>query len=282
MKVSDFQVIELDRDGNKVILKNADLPDALADPKSGAKDQPKKISSITDNDMNELALVAAKKKAEHQIDVTTWNKEERKDLHLEIRKQFSDLVSNTVEKDGKKYITAVKKSDRYAVRERWPADRGRYCNFTLCKCNIDTNSALANLARYLRINVKYLNFAGMKDKRAITSQRVSASYITAERIIAAGRVLIPNVRLGDYVYDNVGIRPGLHTGNHFKIAISAFRRDQHEARKQGSGRDWPMEWALMMPSWGYVWNRVVSRRIKEWGTEVVVGDLVEREGQCHS
>ncbi|CAG0879630.1 unnamed protein product [Cyprideis torosa] len=110
--------------------------------------------------------------------------------------------------------------DRYAVRERWPADRGRYCNFTLSKCNIDTNSALANLARYLRINVKYLNFAGMKDKRAVTSQRVSASYITAERIIAAGRVLIPNVRLGDYVYDNVGIRPGLHTGNHFKIAIS--------------------------------------------------------------
>ncbi len=54
-------------------------------------------------------------------------------------------------------------------------DKGTYSYYTLKKINTDHNTALQIIADTLKINRKYINVAGIKDKRAITMQYLSIS-----------------------------------------------------------------------------------------------------------
>ena len=51
----------------------------------------------------------------------------------------------------------------------------RYLHFTLYKENMETSEAIAHLANKCRTNEKYFGFAGTKDRRGRTVQRVSVS-----------------------------------------------------------------------------------------------------------
>ena len=54
-----------------------------------------------------------------------------------------------------------------------PSMRKKYIYFTLFKSNIDTMGALFKLSKVTGINQKLFSFAGLKDKRGITTQRIS-------------------------------------------------------------------------------------------------------------
>ncbi|PIN80348.1 hypothetical protein COV16_00995 [Candidatus Woesearchaeota archaeon CG10_big_fil_rev_8_21_14_0_10_34_8] len=54
-------------------------------------------------------------------------------------------------------------------------DSGKYCYYKLKKTNLDTLSAVQRIANEFKINKKYINIAGTKDKVAVTTQFISIS-----------------------------------------------------------------------------------------------------------
>lgn len=95
---------------------------------------------------------------------------------------------------------------------------GDYLHFTLYKENKDTMEAISFLARQLKVQPKSFQFAGTKDRRGITVQRVSAYRVPAERMVNAGRTL-RQAKIGNYEYQPHDLGLGDLTGNEFVITL---------------------------------------------------------------
>jgi tRNA pseudouridine13 synthase len=98
--------------------------------------------------------------------------------------------------------------DRNEVRE--------YLHFTLVKCNWDTVKALRYIARKLHVSLKRFGIAGLKDKRAITAQRVSIWRCRAEELV---QLKLPDMALKDFAYSDNRINLGDAQGNRFTVVI---------------------------------------------------------------
>ncbi|MDI6655464.1 MAG: tRNA pseudouridine(13) synthase TruD [Candidatus Hydrothermarchaeota archaeon] len=91
-----------------------------------------------------------------------------------------------------------------------------YTYFTLEKKNWNTIDAIKALARSLGVSHKRFGYAGTKDKRALTRQRVAAWKIEAEQL---QRVRIEGIALSDFKKCSERISLGDSLGNRFRIAI---------------------------------------------------------------
>ena len=104
----------------------------------------------------------------------------------------------------------------------WKDLGGDYLHFTVYKENKDTMEVVSYLARQLNVRPKDFQFAGTKDRRAVTVQRVSAYHVHADKLERIGRTL-RNAKVGNYEYQPWGLRLGELTGNEFTITL----RDCH-------------------------------------------------------
>ncbi len=57
---------------------------------------------------------------------------------------------------------------------KWPQGRGDHCQFVLYKENKDTMEAISLISHILRVKSSIFHYAGTKDRRAVTSQLVTA------------------------------------------------------------------------------------------------------------
>lgn len=96
--------------------------------------------------------------------------------------------------------------------------RDRYCRFVLYKENKDLFSTIALIARLVRAPRSVFAFTGTKDRRAITTQLVTARGVSADRLRALNARLV-GVRLDQFTYVPTELRLGAHSGNRFCIAI---------------------------------------------------------------
>lgn len=87
--------------------------------------------------------------------------------------------------------------------------------FTLEKTNWDTIRVVKLMGRALQISEKRFGYAGLKDKRAVTRQKVSVSGVEREKLenLRMQRVKISDLERGDC------IRLGDHVGNRFDILV---------------------------------------------------------------
>ncbi len=93
---------------------------------------------------------------------------------------------------------------------------GEYLRFTLVKRNWETTRALNYIRKKIGVSLKRFGIAGMKDKRALTAQRVSLWKGRAE-ILA--RLKLPDMVLKDFEYADERINLGMATGNRFTVTI---------------------------------------------------------------
>ena len=100
----------------------------------------------------------------------------------------------------------------------WQELGGEYLHFTLFKENKDTMEVISYLARQLKMKPQAFQFAGTKDRRGITVQRVSVFRVYAERVIHAGRTL-RNAKVGNFEYQPRGLQLGDLTGNEFVVTL---------------------------------------------------------------
>lgn len=95
-------------------------------------------------------------------------------------------------------------------------DDCEYLHFTLIERNWDTIKALRYLARKLHVSIKRFSIAGLKDKRALTAQRVSVWRCRAEDL---ARIRLPDITFKDFSYSDERINLGDAEGNRLTITI---------------------------------------------------------------
>jgi len=219
-RFSDFNVYEVDKSMKIVHLENKKFPEEV---ESGLNVEYSSLTEFQKSLVSEVLFSRVKvynsdpeTATDIEIDVTDLKKEDRKEIH-QILKKFSKIDSNTVDKDGKKMI-AVKAKSALKNKQHWPRDRPKYLHFTLYKENTETYEAISLLANRCRTDEKHFGFAGTKDRRGRTTQRVSVSMVSAKQILGAARVN-QKIEVGKFSYEKNEIKLGDLSGNRFELAI---------------------------------------------------------------
>jgi len=76
------------------------------------------------------------------------------------------------------------------------------------------------LAKWLKCHAKVIGYAGTKDRRAITTQRMSAHRMKPERLAALNKIANPmGIWLGDFGYSRTPVKLGDLKGNEFIITL---------------------------------------------------------------
>lgn len=184
------------------------------------------------------------------------DRQRRTTIHQDIRRIFNSRLETTTDNDGAMMITAmaekpafyartpmnanVRDSDRGSQRGNnsangrghddrsrkqistskpsWEDLGGKYLHFSLYKENKDTMEAISWLSKQVRMNPRSFQFAGTKDRRAVTVQRVSVERVLVNAMISAGRTL-RNAYIGNFEYRPHPLQLGELTGNEFVIAL---------------------------------------------------------------
>ena len=126
-----------------------------------------------------------------------------------------------------------------AFREKLPdaantiSGDGEYTHFTMEKNDWDLHKVLKYLGNFCGVSKKRFDYSGTKDKFAVTSQRISAWKVPAERLQAFKS---RDVWLYDFELKENGLELGDHTGNRFQIVVreieKAAEKELQEFEKQ--------------------------------------------------
>ncbi|KAN0025350.1 hypothetical protein ACTFIU_003611 [Dictyostelium citrinum] len=229
-RFSDFIVNEIDEQGNVIHLKNVEYTASTDDQQSTEST----TTTTKEEDLQKLVGEEKTKeftqffegpnktdpKAFFLFDVNE-NKEQRTELHKVIKLRYN-LVSETDNGKVKVWAEANPKKKSINDRQQWPIGKPKYVEFKLCKENRDTMDTLSMMSRILRNSEKNFSFAGTKDKRGITTQRVTVWKVTPEKLVELNNklsTLSPPVRIGEYRFVENHLRLGDLQGNRFSIVI---------------------------------------------------------------
>ncbi|TAQ88272.1 hypothetical protein B7494_g3369 [Chlorociboria aeruginascens] len=165
-------------------------------------------------------------------------------LHQDVRRIFSSRLETESIATGSIKITAavpLKKRQYNNARTQnprgqnatkgklgWKELGGEYLHFSLYKENKDTMEVVSYLARSLKTGNKDFRFAGTKDRRAVTVQRVSVFRQHAKRMADINRTLRPGSRIGDFKYEKHALELGDLAGNQFIVTLRDCRFDGDE------------------------------------------------------
>jgi tRNA pseudouridine13 synthase len=143
----------------------------------------------------------------------------------------------------------------------WPKDRPDFLRFVLYKENVDTTTAVKDVVRMARLPPKRgINYAGMKDKRGITTQFCSVYRVEKEQLLTVNREITNSsgggnttlngsniIRLGNFHYSSDEVKLGALAGNRFdvvlrnidigedSVSISCTRKQQVQQKLEGAG-----------------------------------------------
>jgi tRNA pseudouridine13 synthase len=148
---------------------------------------------------------------------------------------FPNMLESSMEEDQSLRIKATPPAERKARgkgnrggREGGPSRNkggqgweelgGEYLHFNLYKENKDTMEVVGFLGSKLNSGAKAFGFAGTKDRRACTVQRVCVKRQTAERMYNFNKVLYNSV-MGDWEYSPNNLTLGDLKGNEFTITL---------------------------------------------------------------
>lgn len=158
----------------------------------------------------------------------------RGEIHQFIRTTFHSRIDSTTNHNGNLILSVASASHAWSKRSNasqpngnvknrqgklsWDDKGGEYVHFTLYKENKDTMEAIQWLCRQLKCNAKVFQFAGTKDRRAVTTQRCSAFRIDADRLANQNKSLRQSM-VGDFEYREQGLELGELQGNEFVITL---------------------------------------------------------------
>ena len=110
-------------------------------------------------------------------------------------------------------------AEDFQVDEVYPEfnyEGGRYLVLDIEKKDWDTHHLIRELSGQLRISQKRFSWAGTKDKRAVTRQRVSIMNLDESELT---RITLPDIKIRVLGRTNRGVDLGDLLGNRFKIKI---------------------------------------------------------------
>lgn len=169
-----------------------------------------------------------------------------------MRRIFNSRLETASDADGVIRITAAQKSKpqgRYGQNGdgketsrnnqargnlTWQELGGQYLHFTLYKENKDTMEVISFISSQLRTSPRQFTFAGTKDRRAVTVQRVSVYRVHAEQLVKLNKTLYGS-KLGNFQYEKHPLELGELMGNEFVITLRDCSFNKSET-DEGEGR----------------------------------------------
>eukprot|EP01029_Cantina_marsupialis_P030495 TRINITY_DN8289_c0_g1_i1.p1 TRINITY_DN8289_c0_g1~~TRINITY_DN8289_c0_g1_i1.p1 ORF type:complete len:671 (+),score=227.03 TRINITY_DN8289_c0_g1_i1:50-2014(+) len=245
-KQHDFSVNEVGLDGKVVRMEsgliNAPVPEvseeeklaksltfeSLLDTEHQGNKWANELISIAGFDKDSFFAFLEKAKDSKDVDFqfsAPSEKETRTAIHKFVKAKLGKLLTTdtVMNKDGptmfrfrvRTFQTDRERSDSH---NPYPRDQPPYVRCTMVKENIDTMSAINKLQKFLHIGQNRIFYAGTKDKRAVTTQKIDIFKIAPERL----RVLqkgLRDIQLGDCEFVKNNMMLGDLKGNRFTIVL---------------------------------------------------------------
>jgi tRNA pseudouridine13 synthase len=114
--------------------------------------------------------------------------------------------------------------------EQWPQNLPLHLHFTLFKENYETLQAFRLIGHATGLRAKQFQIAGIKDKRGLTTQRVSLFKVPAERV-AQCNGKFAGLAVGDFSYETQPIALGTSGGNHFTLIFREFEGEDESVKR---------------------------------------------------
>jgi len=136
-----------------------------------------------------------------------------------------------VEEMWGRHVCTIKPSALGHLRDKVAArilKKQEYLLFTLVKSNWEATNALRYISRAARVSLRRFGSSGMKDKNAVTAQRISLWRGDARAML---RLRLSNMFLKDFDYADERITLGNHTENRFTITIRNIPLEKENIRE---------------------------------------------------
>ncbi|KAA8544958.1 hypothetical protein F0562_019647 [Nyssa sinensis] len=238
-RYSDFIVNEVDLDGNVVHLTSLDaLPEVGEEKETKTsfelnKNYESELESFRslagDSDAEQLKAFidqicsGVKDSASPIILSPNSDKSHRTTVHNFFKENLKFLVTDTV--DG-----PDASSKCIQVQIIGQEHLGKFLRFNLYKENKDTQEALGLIGKMLGVQPRSFGFAGTKDKRSVSTQRVTVFKQHASRLAALNERLI-GLKVGDFCYVKDGLLLGQLYGNRFTVTLRGVVADSEDSIK---------------------------------------------------
>ncbi|XWS42491.1 hypothetical protein CRYUN_Cryun16bG0018400 [Craigia yunnanensis] len=266
-RYSDFIVNEVDTEGNVIHLTSLGAPpEAVEEGETKISDQLNKsyaseiekfrsLAGDTDVDSLEAFINQITSGSEEDISPIVLSpdsdKSHRTAMHNFFKENLRFLVTDTVDGpdssskcirvrlnygNNNKGRNSKKRKERgdkpYDSRgsSHWPEHLGKFLRFHLCKENKDTQEALGLLGKMLGIQPRSFGFAGTKDKRSVSTQRVTVFKQHASKLAALNERLF-GIKVGDFCYVKDDLLLGQLLGNRFTVVLRGIVADSEDTIK---------------------------------------------------
>lgn len=244
-RYTDFLVNEIDVDGNVVHLTDVGFkPKELTDEeKAILAEQERKLKEreitldieeeekeklkefFSDDEVTEIVSLLKDNKKTVEISKKFEDKAIRTKIHQLIREVFNGKVESVTttnntfifgfnaNKGRKRKNTKVTNNIEHNLGEI-----KNFLHFSLYKENKETMEVASILSKFLKTQIKNIKYAGTKDRRGVTVQRMSIERFSVERVTQLNKAL-KGCKLGCFKYDDNAIKLGDLKGNEFIITI---------------------------------------------------------------
>ncbi|XP_017129477.1 pseudouridylate synthase 7 homolog [Drosophila elegans] len=264
-RFSDFHVNEIDSTGKVLELNDLSVPKvaivAVAEKEldNWRQELEAVIGPEVWKDIANLAEAKYDPKLDQkvEIDVTSLDKEQRTQVHQLVKQLYKGkLMSTTIGqpqvkpkapedpalegKDAAKDETPAQEDNQAPAEEkktiriikpkpgrsdnRWNFP-GDYVTFLVHKTNLVTSEVASTLASRIHLRPSQVNYSGIKDKRAKTTQKFSIKRRTPESILNAARCQ-RNVQVGNFAFQSNTLKLGDLQGNRFRIALRHIAKEK--------------------------------------------------------
>ncbi|XP_030828693.1 pseudouridylate synthase 7 homolog-like protein [Strongylocentrotus purpuratus] len=156
------------------------------------------------------------------------SKDQRTKLHRLVAKHYGSFLETKTFGDG----ASTREHQKIVVRFRQIKDHKKrkggdghsardsvLTGFTLQKTNTETLSAIQQLARLMGVQISDFTYAGIKDKKAVTTQEMAVKGITITRLQDVSKELPGWLKVGSIHSRNKSMVTGELWGNHFDITL---------------------------------------------------------------
>ena len=130
----------------------------------------------------------------------------------EYKKLFKDFIVREIGNNGK--IISIKED--YKIHPFSEELKDRYSTFNLIKINKDTFEAIRQISKTLKIPYGSINYSGLKDKRSISTQKIS---IKGDYIEQLRKLKLKDIFIRSIHPTKKPIKLGSHRGNNFAIVL---------------------------------------------------------------
>ncbi|KAK4887582.1 hypothetical protein RN001_003853 [Aquatica leii] len=219
-RYSDFHVNEINNSGEIAKLTDISPPDFRQVPVNTSCEN---TTVLPEETWEKIKQIASREDAEPvEIDASSLTKEERTVIHEHITRIYGGkIIAHTEVKDDKSKIIRFRKhtSNRGVdKRLQWPNGKGVYVYFLLYKEAMDTLEATYKISDCLKMKSGAFTYAGVKDKRAKTTQWFCVKKVAPQTLINKTQFL-RNIHIGNITFHDEPLKLGHLKGNRFRVAL---------------------------------------------------------------